>query len=154
MYVGFLCDQGMLAASRSRTNVPPDYLQTAPVIAFAATATNQLCELAAQPVLQANPADLPEQHTAGQKPGRKPCALRIEQEYFTTGGHAQASTKRISMSYRDEFPGAEDQPATATGNRRRGVERQSEKQRDACGAKEHAGQHYNPAKYGIRAEFG
>lgn len=144
----------MLAASRSRSNVPPDDLQTAPVIAFTAATANQLRASLANPGLQAYPADPPEQHAAGQKPGRVPVAERVKQQQFTTGRHAQTTAKRMAADHLYEFPGTQGQPAARSRNQYHRVKRHGEDQRDADGARTSAGQEHDTAQRGIRMEVG
>ena len=67
----------MLAASGVGSNVPPQNLQTAPLRAVAAVATQGLCENAAALVANANPAQVAQHEAARQEAGMQPVAALI-----------------------------------------------------------------------------
>lgn len=144
----------MLAASRSRTNVPPDNLQTAPILTFTATSANRLCALLALLDLEANPTDAPQQHTAGQKTRRVPVALRIKQQDFAVGSHAQTTATYKTATHPDEFAHTKGQPADTAGDQQQPVERQGEYQCDAGRAEDTTGKKDQPAQHCIRIQLG
>ena len=144
----------MLAASRSRTNVPPDNVQTAPILTFTATSTNRLCALLALLDLEANPADAPQQYTAGQEPRRVPVAPRVKQQDFAIGSHTQTTATHKTAAHPDELAHEKGQPADTAGDQQQPVERQGEYQCDAGRAENATGKKDQPAQHSIRIQFG
>jgi len=144
----------MLAASRGPSNVPPDYLQTTPIITLPATTANQLGKLAALTRFEENPADASQHRAPGQQPGRLPDAVGVEQKNVTVHGNAQATAIRKTLAGDNEFPGAKEQPADGARDQRGRVQRQGKNQHDAEHSKNHAGKQHHSAKQRIRTEFG
>ena len=67
----------MLAASIAGSNVPPDDLQTAPILAFTTAAAHELGKHEPASVADTNPAEPAQQNTAGEESGLVPVSVAV-----------------------------------------------------------------------------
>ena len=87
----------MLAASISRSNVPPNDLQAAPILTLAAVASKQLSERAAIGRLETQPSDSLQKHAAILQLRRYPNGIAIEQLCGPVGSQSDRTTNGISF---------------------------------------------------------
>lgn len=96
----------MLAASQGPSNVPPDNLQAAPIIAFTAVATDELRAVLARIRTTTNPG-VPAQHnSAGPKPRGTPATIVAEQPEPAVGHDPETTAQDESTPEQDELPRA------------------------------------------------
>lgn len=144
----------MLAASKTGSNVPPDYLQATPVRILSAVAANRLRKSSTAGRTQHYPANPPQQQTAGQKPRRLPRALSAQQPQVTAGGKAQPTAARVTATQPGKFAVTEAQPAAAGGEQYQRMHGHSQYYRDAGDPKNNPGQENDTAQPLIGSDFG
>jgi len=82
----------MLAASKLGSNVPPNNLQAAPVMALTGITPNQLKKILAIGALKSQPAQISQQHTARLQCRRHPFLIAIKDLCGSAGVDSNART--------------------------------------------------------------
>jgi hypothetical protein len=84
LIVIFRCNDSMLAASSSRSNVSPKHLKMTPVLAFTSIAAKQLGKLLAVATFKAQPGKVLQHHTTRLQGTRQPLKIAIKHRDFST----------------------------------------------------------------------
>ena len=82
LIVVFYCWPSMLAASKLASNVPPNHLQTAPVLTLTGITPEEFQNNLTALALQAEPAQLSQQYTTGLQRTGHPFLIAIEDRDF------------------------------------------------------------------------
>lgn len=144
----------MLAASLPSSNVPPDNLQAAPVGARSAVPGQQFAEDYAAMVPQANPADSAKQHATRLPLCRTPYPVCPQDRYMPFGCEAQHTASGPAAPEQPQFAGTCRGPQDTGGEAQPQVGRELQDNHKTCNAEQQAGGGNDPAKSGIRLEFG
>ncbi len=144
----------MLSASHSPSNVAPDDLQAAPIIAFAAVTTHELCAVLALLGATANPGVTAQHNSAGHQVRCAPASIGAEQQKPAIRHDPDATAYVESAPQQYKLPCAKRQPGTGARYRQPQVQRQRQEQKDSQQREDDAGQLYQSAQAGIREEVG
>ena len=144
----------MLAASTGVSNVPPDDLQTPPVVAFSTRPSQRLRKDRAGPGPQTDPPPAPQQDAAIQKACWAPFAVGTENHDAPVGTDSQAQAVDPGSAQSQQFPARETRPGSAAReqqSRRPGQRRDHD---EAASGKAAARAQYDAAQLRVRPEFG
>jgi len=121
----------MVAASSGRSNVPPDNLQAAPILAFVATCADEFGIWPRAGWRDAQPGETRQDHAARAQPRRLPAAVPTLPLDGPTCSDAQDPAPGISAPERQPFvaaktgPGNGDNPLQNGGDGQQGHERKT-----------------------------
>ena len=108
----------MLAASRVRSNVPPQNLEATPVAAVPAAAAYGLGEHPAVLVTDTKPAVMAQHEAPGQQPGRLPPAAPVQELESAFASQSQAPIALIGAPLPVDVVPAGQQPQPGPGQSR------------------------------------
>jgi hypothetical protein len=100
----------MLAASRLGSNVPPYYLQTAPVLALTGITADEFKKYPTTLVLQAYPEQSSQQHTARQQPGRHPVFIAVKDHNVAARIDPNGLTRIETLLKPSQLPSSDKNP--------------------------------------------
>jgi hypothetical protein len=104
----------MLAASSDRSNVPPDHLEAAPILAFAAVSPDKFRIGWHIWRIDAQPGKARQNHTPRAEPGRLPGSVATFALDVTARSDAQAATPFITPPQGTPLAAAQTQPYRGT----------------------------------------
>jgi hypothetical protein len=101
----------MLAASKLGSNVPPNYLQTAPVLTLTGIAPDELKKYLAAFVLKAHPAQFSEQYATRHQAGWHPIVIILQYRKISVGIDSNCGTSVESLFQTTQLEPPERSPA-------------------------------------------
>jgi hypothetical protein len=100
----------MVAASSDRSNVPPDHLETAPILAFTAITANEFSIGSHTRGFDAQPCQARQDHAARAQPGRPPGPIGALALHVPPCSDAQAAAPGIAAPKCMPLPTAQAEP--------------------------------------------
>ena len=150
----FPCSKSMLAASPVRSNVSPDNLKPAPVVAITTRPADRLCEHPARRRAEPDPPPATQQHPVREQRDRLPAPIapQCRGAAVRTKPHRKAVLPCAMHS--GQFQGKRGRPGCG-GNRAPCHRQRKAKNGDQAQATEHgAGPQHETAQRTVRSEFG
>ena len=142
----------MLAASVAGSKVPPDDLQTAPILTFTTAAAHELGKHEAASVADTNPAKSAQQNTAGEESSLVPVSVVVPQPDLSFFPHLQGAIARIRFPELLNIPRTEAQPCSDKRRLDWQGERHRQNQRHTCRGKNQAGREDEPPERWINLQ--
>jgi hypothetical protein len=143
----------MVAASSDRSNVPPDHLEAAPLLTFAAITANEFGVRSHIAGFDAQPGQARQNQAARAQPGRLPGAVPALALDVPPCSDPQAAASRIALPECLPLTAAQGEPCRGQESLELDGDRQQRREPEAGHAQNSAAQQYETAQSRVRPYF-
>jgi hypothetical protein len=144
----------MLAASKLGSNVPPDHLQTAPVLTLTRIAPDEFKINLTASVLNTDPAKLSEQYATGQQAGLHPLIVIIQNREVSARIDPNRTTSVETELQPTQFKPSECTPGQTPQSPPYGINIKGQQENDPSGDEQATRGQNNDLQPGVRCVAG